>query len=169
MVKAAPSGRSVSPQSLLFFGAALLVVGWPVRVLVHEFGHSLALFVFGHEGVWMRVGLYSGWTAWTGDIPEWQHVVVSLSGTLLVCLVSFALVRVPLEGVTTRRFLQFVAVLWVASEFVNMTPMWNTDGNYLATVWGKETQSALLLVLAAYAAYLFFEATHDRQKLHVKF
>ena len=159
---------------LAIYGFGLIFVGWLARVIVHEFGHALALLAMGEDvGIWMRIELYSGFVSWhhwnNETLDLWQRVIVTLSGTFAVVLVAYLLVLSEPRDKSLRLFLRTVAFLWVASEFINMTPIRETDGKYLSTIWGEHVQYSILAALAIFAAYLLFVLSQRPAAVKVTF
>ena len=161
--------RTIGLPQLAIVAVLLFALAWPVRIIIHEVGHWVALQVFGAENVWLKLDLYSGFTAWEGSLPLWQHAVVSASGTLLVCIMAYIVFRMPIQDKAYRRFADILAIIWVGSEFINMTPKWNTDGNWLAqNVWGEPVQWGVLVTLGMFGAFLAMRVMEGSRQLRVR-
>ena len=145
-----------------------LLVAWVaivlVSILVHEFGHAVALRIY-HQQPRVVLHAFGGLTYGSSAYrTRAQSIVVSAAGPLTALLALGVPAFLLHDGEWARqsyeRYVIVHDVMWVniAWSIVNLLPILPLDGGNIATsLFGRRTARLFSIVVAASAATYFFQ------------
>lgn len=105
-------GRLTSADRALIV-QAVFFLATPPAVLLHEFGHMLAVWAVGGRVLGLTFNFYWGAVAWQGQVNAYQVLFVALAGNLVTFLLGLSFI--PIVGFRPR-WRSLNQAVWVFSD-----------------------------------------------------
>jgi hypothetical protein len=168
--------RFTEPDRYLVDQAAFFLLV-PISVLLHEFGHAVAIWLFGGEVIDFNYYVFAGSVSYLEPFTNTEHTIVAAAGTvvnIILCALALAVVflkRNPYRAAINELLFQFAVISGINAlifyPLLDFATGMNGDWTQMYD-GGERTLTVIILIIHAsllIGSYLLWQSPRFRATL----